>query len=95
MEQDTYNTKTLNIAAYLYTCGLQLVSTSKAGTEIFFHFAPEWKAQELVDAYFSDTASVNPKKLFACLNDLRDLIFSNSNKTTSLSSNPKDKEVRI
>lgn len=91
MEQDTYTTKTLNIAAYLYTCGIQLTGTSRVGTEIYFHFAPEWKAQELVDAYFSDTARVNPKELFARLNDLRDLIFSN--KTTSLDQSKKDKEV--
>ena len=76
MENDTYSTKTLNIAAYLYACGLQLQKPTKVGNEFYFHFSPEWKASEMVDAYFSDSASVNPRELFARLNDLRDLIFS-------------------
>lgn len=71
-----YKTKTLNLASYLYASGLQLTETVRVNGEIFFVFTPKDKAEELVDKYFSNTAICNPKELFARLNDLRDLIFS-------------------
>lgn len=71
-----YRTKILNIAAYLYAAGLQLVDTTKLNGEVFFVFSPKEKADELVESYFAGTARTNPRELFARLNDLRDLIFS-------------------
>ncbi len=76
MDQDQYKTKTLNIAAFIYASGLQLVNTTKVNGEIFFIFTPKNKAEELVNSYFAGTASIDPRELFARLNDLRDLIFS-------------------
>jgi len=80
MDKDGYQTKILNIAAYLYASGLQLVDTPRINGDVFFIFTPRDRAQKLVDAYFSDTAMVNPRELFARLNDLRDLIFSGGRK---------------
>lgn len=71
-----YKTKTLNIAAFLYASGLQLVDTPKVNKEVFFIFSPKTKAEQLVDSYFSGTARIDPRELFARLNDLKDLIFS-------------------
>lgn len=76
MEKEGYKTKTLNIAAFLYACGLQLVDTIKVQGDIFFVFTPKDRAEKLVESYFAGTASINPRELFARLNDLRDLIFS-------------------
>lgn len=76
MEHEGYKTRTLNIAAYLYAAGLKLKGTAKVNGEVFFIFIPQEKAEELVQNYFSNNASVNPKELFARLNDLRDLIFA-------------------
>ena len=77
MEQTRfYKTKILNIAAFLYASGLQLVETSRVNGEVFFIFDPKEKAEELIEQYFADKATVNPRELFARLNDLRDLIFS-------------------
>lgn len=76
MENDYYETKNLNISAYLYASGLQLVTTNNKGKEIFFVFSSKQAADELVDKYYSDKALVNPRELFARLNDLKDLIFS-------------------
>lgn len=76
MEQDQYRTKILNIAAYLYAAGLQLVDTTKVNGNVFFIFTPKDKAEQLVEMYFAGTANINPRELFARLNDLRDLIFS-------------------
>ena len=76
MEQDQYKTKTLNIAAFLYASGLQLIDTLKVNNEVFFIFTPKDRAEELVSNYFAGTASIDPRELFARLNDLKDLIFS-------------------
>lgn len=76
MEQDGYRTKILNIAAFLYASGLQLVDTARINGDVFFIFAPQDKATQLVEKYFAGTALINPRELFARLNDLRDLIFS-------------------
>lgn len=76
MENDRYKTKILNIAAFLYASGLQLKETFRENGEVFFIFSPKIKAERLVDEYFAGRASINPRDLFARLNDLRDLIFS-------------------
>lgn len=76
MEKEGYKTKTLNIAAFLYASNLQLVDTVRVQGDIFFIFIPKDKAEKLVESYFGGTASINPRELFARLNDLRDLIFS-------------------
>lgn len=76
MEQDGYKTKILNIAAFLYASGIKLTDTSRINGDVFFIFTPKNKAEQLVEKYFEDTAIVNPRELFARLNDLRDLIFS-------------------
>jgi len=80
MDSDGYQTKTLNLAAFLYASGLKLVSTTRIKNEVFFVFTPKSKAEQLVSDYFSGTATINPRELFARLNDLRDLIFSGGKK---------------
>lgn len=74
--ENEYITKNLNLASYLCSTGLPLSRTFKIGSEFFFVFSPKNKAEELVNDYFLDKALVNPKLLFARLNDLKDLIFS-------------------
>lgn len=76
MDIEGYRTKTLNIAAFLYASGLQLANTLKVNNEVFFIFTPKNKAELLVSSYFSGTAKIDPRELFARLNDLKDLIFS-------------------
>jgi len=71
-----YQSKNINISSFLSASGLSLVGTTKVGKEIYFEFAPKAQAEKLVDNYFANKAIVNPKELFARLNDLRDLIFS-------------------
>ena len=75
MKIDGYGTKTLNIAAFLYTSGLHLSETRKLNREILFVFTPKDRAQRLVEDYFADKASVNPRELFARLSNLKDIIF--------------------
>lgn len=76
MDIEEYKTKNLNIAAFLYASGVQLVTTNRISREVFFIFSPKNKAEKLVSDYFSGTAVVDPRELFARLNDLKDLIFS-------------------
>lgn len=76
MDTDGYKTKTLHVAAFLYASGLKLASTFRLKNEVFFFFLPKQDAEKLVEKYFAGTAQVDPRELFARLNDLRDLIFS-------------------
>ena len=77
MEQDVLELKILNLAAFLHASpGIQLVGTKRINGEVFFIFSPKIEAEKLLEAYFTDKALINPKELFAKLNDLRDLIFS-------------------
>ena len=74
--ENVYTTKNLNIAAFLYASTLQLVRTERISGEVYFYFSPQDEAEQLVDQYFSGSATVNPRDLFARLKDLKDLIFS-------------------
>lgn len=76
MIEDEYSTKNLSIASYLYASGIQFSGASNINGEFFFKFSPKDKAENLVQLYFSGTATVNPRDLFARLHDLRDLIFN-------------------
>lgn len=76
MENEGYKLKQLNVAAFLYASGLKLINTTRVNNEVFFIFAPKDEAEQLVEKYFAGTASIDPRELFARLNDLRDLIFS-------------------
>lgn len=76
IDNDILEIKILNIAAFLYASGLQLVGTKRVNNEVFFMFSPKAEAEKLIENYFTNTAVINPKELFAKLNDLRDLIFS-------------------
>lgn len=80
MDKDGYRTKTLGIAAFLYASGLKLTKTTRINHEVFFIFSPKNDAELLVEKYFAGTAIVDPRELFARLNDLRDLIFSGGSK---------------
>ncbi len=76
MNEDVLEIKILNLAAYLNAAGVRLVGTKRVNGEVFFLFSPKTEAEKLLESYFADTATINPKELFAKLNDLRDLIFS-------------------
>lgn len=76
MRGEEYQTKNLNIASYLYASGIQFNGTSKVGKEFFFRFEPKFQAEELVNKYFLNKATINPKELFSRLHDLKDIIFN-------------------
>ena len=76
MIESEYSTRNLNIAAYLFASGVRFAGAKKEERGYLFKFTPTNKAEELVNSYFLGSASVNPKELFARLNDLRDLIFN-------------------
>lgn len=73
---NSFNTKNLNLAAFLYASGISLVQTSQENFEITFSLEPKDKAEKLVKDYYLGKALVNPQDLFARLNDLRDIVFS-------------------
>lgn len=76
IETETYSTNNLYQSAYLYASGLRFAFFKQDGKSIYFHFEPRVEANRLIAEYFRGTASVNPRELFARLNDLKDIVFS-------------------
>lgn len=71
--------KDIGIAAFLLTSEkVHLVKTERRNKNlVFFYFAPKHIADQLIESYWSDTAKVSPRKLFASQRSLKDLIFGN------------------
>jgi len=80
MRNQTTKLRNIQLCSFLAASGLQLVSTTRKGNEVYFEFSPKKKAQELLNDYFAGRATVDPRELFARFNDLKDLIFSGSGK---------------
>lgn len=76
MDRDIYQTSNLHLAAYLYASAIEFIGITKTDGKALFSFRQKEKAEKLISNYFSGTATVNPRELFARLNDLKDLIFS-------------------
>lgn len=76
MRNQTIKLRNIQLSSFLTASGLQLVSTTREGNEVYFEFSPKKQAQDLIADYFSDRATVNPRELFSRFNDLKDLIFS-------------------
>lgn len=76
MSTDMYQTSNLQLAAYLYASNLEFIGITKTDNKALFNFRNKGRALELMNKYFSGKASLDPRELFARLNDLKDLIFS-------------------
>ncbi len=76
MREDEYLTKNLNLASFLWASGVQFVGIKRLNKEVSFIFAPKAKAENFENQYFTGSATINPRELFARLKDLRDIIFS-------------------
>lgn len=79
MENRTHKVKDLNVASFLLASDeVKLTKTERRldGT-VFFHFTPLAKVENLIRAYWADTApSIQPRKLFGSQRDLKDILFS-------------------
>jgi len=73
---EIYETKNLNIASYLCASKIVLSKTRRVDRDVYFQFENKKEVEKLVNDYFTGKALINPQDLFARLNDLRDLIFS-------------------
>lgn len=75
---ETLPVKDLNVASYLLASGevVLVKSERKDRNLVLFHFSPKDKAESLISSYWSDTASLSPRNVFAALRSLKDLIFS-------------------
>lgn len=77
-EDRYYKTKSLILAAYLLTTQkVSFAGINKTNPrEAVFLFENPKQCESLVNEYWLDRASVNPKELNARLSELKDLIFS-------------------
>ncbi len=73
---EIYETKNLNIASYLCASKIVMFKTRRVDRDVYFQFENKEEVEKLVNDYFTGKALINPQDLFARLNDLRDLIFS-------------------
>lgn len=72
--------KDIHIASYLLASEtVRLVRTERKNRNlVLFYFSPKEEAKKLIEAYWSDSASCSPRKLFGAQRSLKDLIFSGS-----------------
>ena len=74
---DEADVKDISIGAFLLSSDkVQLVRTERKNNNlVIFYFTPKEEVERLVSLYWSDTATVSPRKLFNNLRSLKDLIF--------------------
>lgn len=72
--------KDISVSAFLLASEkVRLVKTERKSDKIvYFYFSPKDEAEKLIGDYWSDTASVTPRKVFNALRSLKDIIFSGS-----------------
>ena len=76
--EQNYRTRSLILAGYILATGrTHLVAVDKSNPkEVFFVIYDTNLCEELVSAYWSDKALVNPKLLNTKLSELKDQIFN-------------------
>lgn len=76
--KEAFKTKNLNLAAFLVIADkVKLIGIDKTNPkEFWFVFTPLDLCEELETTYWTDRATVNPKRLFYAFNELRDRIFN-------------------
>ncbi|MBN1263458.1 MAG: hypothetical protein JW991_03835 [Candidatus Pacebacteria bacterium] len=81
--KNVFKTHQLYIATYLLATGnvpllcLEKISPKK----VLFVFENTLLCQKLINEYWDDVALINPKKLFSCLNELKDRLFAERRET--------------
>ncbi len=71
-----FKTRNLKIASYLYASKVELFGYEKFEGDTYFKFLSSPRIKTLIDNYYVDRALVNPRDLFARLDDLRDIVYS-------------------
>lgn len=72
--------KDIAVASFLLCSEkVRLIKTERRNNKlVVFYFSPKEEAEKLIEAYWSDTALVSPRKVFSAQRSLKDLIFSGS-----------------
>lgn len=73
--EDVYKVKDLYEAAYLYSAGRSLVGLEKVSSYYLFVFSDSVSCIQGKSAYWSNSATVNPKLYADSLKSLKELIF--------------------
>lgn len=78
MENDYFETKDTNLAAYLLCCGANYIETRKDETHCVFLFSEDEKTTELLNNFRSDTwlKNYNINKKF-CIKTIRNIKSQN------------------
>ena len=76
IDMDTYRTKDLPIAAFLYASGKKLFESHRIDGRIWFVFDEKDTCEEMVNSYWRKEASVNAKEFADAIRTLKDLIFN-------------------
>ncbi len=75
-QTNNYSTSDIKIAAYLLSKNHSLIGVDRPQTsKVIFIFEQSDKIKQLIQDYFLDKASVNPRVLFECFSNLKSVIF--------------------
>jgi hypothetical protein len=76
MDMNTYRTKDLPIAAFLYASGKRLFESETDNGKVWFIFNDKASCEEMVNSFYRKEASVNAKEFSDALRTLKSLIFN-------------------
>jgi hypothetical protein len=89
MQQNHYLQKNFYLSAFLYVNNCTLLKHERIGNSTTFTFIDSEELRNLVNGYYSNTASVNPIKYAEAIRTLKSMIHSNRSESilTSISEN--------
>ena len=73
---DTYRTKDLSEASFLYASGSKLIKTDNENGKVWFIFFDKAYCEKLANSFWSREATVNAKEFADAIRTLKDLIFN-------------------
>lgn len=73
--KDTFRTSDLALVAFLWSEGCQLSQVTSDGEKKIFVFEKSTFLSELIDAYWSRSARIEPLQYFSSLREVKNLIY--------------------
>ncbi len=73
---NSYRTKDLSEAAFLYASGAKLIKLDNENGRVWFIYADKAQCEKLADSFWSKEATVNAKEFADAFRTLKDMIFN-------------------
>jgi hypothetical protein len=76
MKMETFQTRDLSEAAFLYASGRKFSKLNSDGQRFWFVFDGKHECKKLADSYWRKEATINAKEMSDALRTLKDMIFN-------------------